>query len=495
MLINKIIIKKHGPLLLFSGILLLAFVMRAVEMHKYDYWLDEAITVFHGSRSLYYNLTSGFDVQTFLYNILICIWIKIFGNGEIATRSMSLLFGMLSVILIFQVAEKMFNNKNISFMAMLLLAVHPMSIHYSAEARSYSLLYFATLLSVYCMLNYVHKPGRGNALAYYFSSIILLYNHTFGWFVLFIGLIYMYISIKRQQNKKHLNNWLKLVFTIFVSAIPIFLMMYHNFKTVAHGVNWIERPNVHILLNTIFKLVGSDILTILLLVYLVVYILWRFLRKAIRENFSKMNIVLVVLWIIIPLVKVYFFSLFFTSIFVDRYFIICMPAIILLISFIINDWLKNTLLIYSAICIVAFLLLFRINSDKLLGLPYYEPWKKIAADIIKEKGNDDIIILRPTIYKIPFFYYYSKDYFLNTRDIDANGRYNVYSDNNNIGFEELVQIVSDKPVWLIIPWIWIEKDLEKNYDPEQSIFKYLCKTKKMIYNRNYDYKQNVYYFK
>jgi hypothetical protein len=107
-------------------------------------------------------------------------------------RSLSVLFGVLTVPLIYAVARQLFRSRLAGLLAALLVVVSPLHIWYSQEVRMYTLLTFLCLLSSYLLLlvmQLTHRPEKQwqtLALwgAYTLTSIAAVYTHYFAFFVL-----------------------------------------------------------------------------------------------------------------------------------------------------------------------------------------------------------------------------------------------------------------------------------------------------------------------
>lgn len=98
-------------------------------------WYDETFAVVT-SRLNYDGLWTVLlsDVHTPTHYTLLHIWIKFFGDGQIAVRIPSLIAGVLTVYVCYRLARTFYDSRIASWTA-LLIAVTPMLIHYSAEAR------------------------------------------------------------------------------------------------------------------------------------------------------------------------------------------------------------------------------------------------------------------------------------------------------------------------------------------------------------------------
>lgn len=81
-----------------------------------------------------------------LYAILLNRWMTAFGQSDFAARSLSTLFSMLSLLILYLSSRYFFGWLPALFTA-LLVAVSPFDIHYAQEARMYGLLLFTSTLS------------------------------------------------------------------------------------------------------------------------------------------------------------------------------------------------------------------------------------------------------------------------------------------------------------------------------------------------------------
>lgn len=87
------------------------------------------------------------DVHTPTHYFLLHLWIKVFGDSQIAVRVPSLIAGVLTVFVSYRLART-FYNRNWSSWSALLVAMTPSVIHYSAEARYPIFLLLSVLLAL-----------------------------------------------------------------------------------------------------------------------------------------------------------------------------------------------------------------------------------------------------------------------------------------------------------------------------------------------------------
>lgn len=119
---------------------------------KFSIWFDEAF----GSylvRFNFYELTryTAFDVHPPLYYWLLKIWTMMFGNTEIGIRSMSVFFGVLTVVLVFLFVLRFFGRRA-AYISLALMVLSPLFLRYSQEARMYTVLTTVIVLATYVLL-------------------------------------------------------------------------------------------------------------------------------------------------------------------------------------------------------------------------------------------------------------------------------------------------------------------------------------------------------
>ena len=140
------VIKKLPWLLL--TILAIAAFLRLYRLGSESIWLDEAFSVLVSKASpiSIVKLTATSETHPPLYYLLLHFWMLAFGQSEVALRSLSACFGILSIFLLYKVGCELFNHK-VGLLSSSLLAISTFTIWYSQDARPYSLLLCVTLLS------------------------------------------------------------------------------------------------------------------------------------------------------------------------------------------------------------------------------------------------------------------------------------------------------------------------------------------------------------
>jgi uncharacterized membrane protein len=110
------------PAIIVTLIAALGATLRFYELGQASYWVDEVYSAtFRGAVPLLDLLTIQEPIPP-LYYAFLKYWMVLFGQGEFATRSLSALFGVGSIVAIYFVATALFNRRA-GYIAALLLAV------------------------------------------------------------------------------------------------------------------------------------------------------------------------------------------------------------------------------------------------------------------------------------------------------------------------------------------------------------------------------------
>ncbi len=125
------------------------------------------------------------DTQPPLYFLLLHFWTKLF-PGEAGARSLSLVFGLLSLVFAYLLVRELFGRR-VGLASLALLAISPFHLEFSLEVRMYSLAllcataaaYYTVLLarrpSVFFFTGYVLAAGMG-FYAHLYTSLFFAVN-------------------------------------------------------------------------------------------------------------------------------------------------------------------------------------------------------------------------------------------------------------------------------------------------------------------------------
>jgi len=152
-------------------IIILGFLLRLIIIDQ-SLWLDEAIgTVAVSSHSISELFTGFFLVDNHppLYYLLLKIWIQLFGHQESIIRLPSVLAGVGTIYLVYEITHKITQRKNIALVAAALLATSQIHVYYSQEARMYI---FTAFFACWAFSNYISQKW----VLFSISLVLLLFS-------------------------------------------------------------------------------------------------------------------------------------------------------------------------------------------------------------------------------------------------------------------------------------------------------------------------------
>ena len=152
--LNILFIKKMSYIkknyFFISSLILLSLVLRFYNLNLDDLWLDElaSLWVADPNISLSETLERNIEINIgshLVFTIILKYFFLLFGYDPNIARFVPLFFGIISVPLIIYLTKII--SKNSSWLLVgFLISINYYSISYSQELRSYSLIFFLSLL-------------------------------------------------------------------------------------------------------------------------------------------------------------------------------------------------------------------------------------------------------------------------------------------------------------------------------------------------------------
>lgn len=154
-------------------------------------WLDEAQAVHIAGLPLR-ELTSALrqDGAPPLYYVLLHGWIAVFGSGELAVRSLSGVFSVAALPLMYRLGRRYAGMEG-GWIALLLLATSPFAVAYATTARMYSLMLLLVVVGALLFVRLLDRPGPRDTLLLGLCAAALMLTHYWAAFLLvtFAGLL------------------------------------------------------------------------------------------------------------------------------------------------------------------------------------------------------------------------------------------------------------------------------------------------------------------
>ena len=193
---------KYSYLRIVILIILLGFTIRLFSF-QYTYIINpDGVLYIHQGRAIYYGLWNSILTcsMSYLsnYSILIVLAYKIFGDWEVAAKSVSLFFGTITLIPLYFLLDRFF-RKEITLVATLVFALIPVFVDKSVDVVRDPVYWFFSVLGLYLFVSQIEKR---NYLYLILSSLCFLMA---AWArieaILFVLVSFIFILFVRQDRK------------------------------------------------------------------------------------------------------------------------------------------------------------------------------------------------------------------------------------------------------------------------------------------------------
>ncbi|MDD5281764.1 MAG: glycosyltransferase family 39 protein [Candidatus Omnitrophica bacterium] len=255
-------------ILYLTVVLIIALFLRLYCMDSFSFSYDEASHLVD-NRSIFSIapldkfFDAGFTVKNHdflkLYDHgFIYYWKKIAGDSERNLRFSSLIFSLLSIILVYKIGKKYFSEKA-ACIAVALIAISPFHIYYAQELRPYAAIGFISLVAIYSFIKYLNQRKTSYLCIYIISSIANIYAHFVTITLTCAMVVYLLIGLKRYRrliSRLILAHVLILALTlpvwiIIANNLKLFLLCnLDNFRIVEYPI-WLEKVRPVHVFNTL----------------------------------------------------------------------------------------------------------------------------------------------------------------------------------------------------------------------------------------------------
>ncbi len=311
-----------GSWLLISSAVMFSF------MAKSSIWHDEGYSMLLSSQPVEQIIErTARDVHPPLYYILLHGWTGIFGNSEIAARSLSAVVILAAMAIMFLIVRRLFGSGT-ARVAILFMALSPFLIRYGQEARMYGLVAMLITLATYLLITALEDKSYSRLYLYALIMAASFYTHYYTIFMVIVHWIYVTWRTKwrqpRQSRTLDLKNWQwwaanALIVLLFLPWVPI---AYGQFSRVQGGF-WIGDVGLYTLPSTLAQWLHFTSFATLpnwlrlgIPAVLVVAIGSAFYR----EPANRLKLGLLALWALLAPLAVFLVSVISRPIYIDRYF-------------------------------------------------------------------------------------------------------------------------------------------------------------------------------
>ena len=433
----KTIVIRYRISLALLVLMLIGAALRFADISTESLWVDEIYSFRQAMKSVAMIIANApQDVHPPVYYVLLHFWALLFGTTEAGLRSLSAVFGVAALPLMYVLGRVMYSQR-VGLYAALLLALSHFHIHYSQEARNYAYAVLVVILGMIGFVRYVKQFDSQNApvlswklLAFFLlGNTLILYSHFFALFVIAAqnALVLSFALMRRDVFRRMWKSWFALQSLLLLLFVPWMEILYFQIRAVKSGF-WIDPPNLMTLAETIIEYAGSLSAAVVILplcVLAVVHVRKRLVTIHDDNAQGKpksvfiatlqfdYRLALLLLWLVLPIMIPFIRSLYSTPIYYVKYTIPALPALLLLAAKGLDAfdtkvrWMHGLVgIIVAVLCVIA----WRDNRNDWNSLEK-EPWKESTRFLDSTATKNDAIFVHEWYSK------YNCEYYTNRPDV------------------------------------------------------------------------------
>ena len=445
-------LKKQEQTIIVTLLVLINFIIKGIFLSSNSLAGDEPFSVYHAQMNIVsiINLLSVGNNPP-LYEIILHLWIKIFGISEFSVRMPSLIFSSITVLFIYKIGIKYLNNR-IALYSSFIYTFSNYHILFAHEARVYAFLGMLTAISMYYFVGIIHDykisskvnnyilnyEGTSKYLSLAVVNTLIIYSHYFGFFVLMVQIIFLLFNLPIL-----FKFWKKLLLCFISTALlylPIILVFFNRFIESSGGT-WVQPPTgLESVYNMLRGFSNAPVVTVCIL-SLFVFSIVKYLIHFKKEQ-KNIYFGFVVLWFVFILCFMFVVS-FWIPMFIDRYLMTAAIAFPLLVGISADYLVKKSKYEF----IIPFVIVLLFVSTVKPGKSNKRDVKETVAKVKEIKNSSTIVYFSPDFFDLNFVYYYNIQYF------------RLYDDRNKIR-----QLLHSENIFPISSYSQIDTNLSKYMD-------------------------------
>lgn len=219
--------------LIILTITIIGLLLRLWNLDKpYGLWFDEMNTYIEAKMPLQelFEIFFTRHIHTPLFYIILHFWMKIFGETDFIIRLLPVIFGVLTIPVIYFCAKEL-NCRKTLFLAPFFTAINSLLIYYSQEMRIYSLTVLFSSFVLLFLLRLNNNPNKFNITGLVLSNAGLLYTHTISF--VFVFFEFLILGIYFFLNKR--KSFKPFIYTGLLTFVLYSPYLYRLFQLISHG--------------------------------------------------------------------------------------------------------------------------------------------------------------------------------------------------------------------------------------------------------------------
>ncbi len=338
-----------------------------------------------------------------LYYVTLHYYSQIFGLSEISLRSMSAIFSLITLVLIFGLGCEMFDD-NTALAASAMWAFNPLAVVFAHTARMYPMLISLALAHLLTLLRLRSRPNLVLAIACGILGAALPYTHLTG--LLILGAEGAILLRDLARGRRDTMAWIAIVLAIVLFLPYLAVAMRQSQDLIyGHSLDYLGPPyNYPLAAKTAVALIAA------------LATLWLILARAVERDRGE-PIRILVAWIGLPALAFIVGSVILHPMFNPRYLAPGIAASSLLLAAVGAAWNVKWRNLLAAGFVVACIIMLPYAHSK------PQPWREVARQVSGAGASDPVFFEAGFVsnestasvpnggfpfgyYSVPFDYYF-----------------------------------------------------------------------------------------
>lgn len=436
-----------------SASIQLSFISRS------SIWHDEAYSLW----LVKYNyagilIRTARDVHPPLYYLILKGWTSIFGNTELASRSLSMLCVTGIIVISYLLIRKLFGI-GAARTAALFLAFAPFMVRYGQEARMYGMVALLITAAIYTLVCALNAKSKKLLFAYSLLMALAFYTHYYAVFIVPVTWLYVLLRTHWQKNTRVkgefsiLSPWWWIAnAVILLFFIPWVPSAVGQFSRVQSGF-WIPAVSIETIPATVGQLLQYTSMSsypLILRVGILLGLVILTITAVIANTRQRTSIALIGAWAATGPLLVFGISAIARPVYIDRYFVYAAVAFYMLLAILLYLRPINYLHKIRPIFICFVLILFSYGIRNV----YLQSNHKMSqiGDFTNNNYENGDLLLSGELYTYLDYNYYNRTgqpvYLLAAEGISGYGETSLFYDQPELVINSLKD-VNNKRIWLV----------------------------------------------
>ena len=318
-------------------ILLGGSALRLYGLTFQSLWLDELFSmVFSRSDLPFKDIVRVYldDVHPLGYPFLLHLWLLLFGDTDLAGRSLSAALGILGIAVMLLTGRRLISTEA-GIYAALLTALNAYHIAYSQEARMYTLVFMLAALSYGALVSLLHQPGWRTAVSYGLVTAAAAHVHYYA-LVMLLGQVVAAATVLIARRARW-RDWLPLLAGSAIVGLAVLPWLGAVRRVLAMDEYWPTPPKPWFFIDYFHAYFGRSLILSLLFGVLLAAVPFLVSRRPGVDRQAGAPPPATVAWLLAASVVVSLAAAFARSVLIvpmlqPRFTIVFLPAILLLIA-------------------------------------------------------------------------------------------------------------------------------------------------------------------